>query len=421
MKSSIRYFLILAAFAACTTAATAADFAIRDGDTVVFLGDSITAARTYGKIIEDYTLLRYPQRNVRFINAGWGGDTAAGGLARLDRDVFAHGATLLTVAYGINDIGWGTKADDEHRQKFLDSIRGIVEACKQHKVRVFICSAAITAGDQGADDYLQKMCNDGMAISRELGEGAIDVMGTMRPIQNRVRKWRAEHADSTDSLHVPDGVHLNDLGHLAMAFAILKGLGAPAEVSSATFQARKLQLIESSGCKITDVSSNGAGDEIRFRRLDDGLPLNLEPLWGLRFLFIPIPEELNRYMLTVKNLPPAKYEIRADGRLLGTWSEGQLAEGVNLASATADGWQPGGPWDAQAHLIKRLTDARDQISQSAYWTPRFLTESPNLAKVQADLDELDAAIRKTQRDTARPTPYRFEIKPAPEVPAKSGS
>src|ERR687897_1197137 len=93
-----------------------ADFAIKDGDTVVFLGDSITAARTYGKVIENYTLLRYPDRKVRFVNAGWGGDTAAGGLKRLDRDVFAHNPTVLTVAYGVNDIGWGTKADAEHKQ-----------------------------------------------------------------------------------------------------------------------------------------------------------------------------------------------------------------------------------------------------------------------------------------------------------------
>jgi len=53
-----------------------AEFAIRDGDTVVFLGDSITAARQYGKIIETYTLLRFPERKVRFINAGKGGETA---------------------------------------------------------------------------------------------------------------------------------------------------------------------------------------------------------------------------------------------------------------------------------------------------------------------------------------------------------
>src|SRR3954467_3567005 len=101
------------AFALLTTICTcarAADFAIRDGDTVVFLGDSITAERTYGKIVETYTLLRFPARKVHFVNAGWGGDTAAGGLARLKRDVFDKGATVVTVAYGINDIGWGGKA-----------------------------------------------------------------------------------------------------------------------------------------------------------------------------------------------------------------------------------------------------------------------------------------------------------------------
>ena len=86
-----------------------ADFAIRDGDTVVFLGDSITAARDYGKTIENYTLLRYPERKVRFVNAGWGGDTASGGAARLERDVLSKGATLVTVAYGINDKGIAAK------------------------------------------------------------------------------------------------------------------------------------------------------------------------------------------------------------------------------------------------------------------------------------------------------------------------
>src|SRR4051812_12071949 len=116
-----------------------ADYALRDGDTVVFLGDSITAARTYGKIVENYTLLRFPDRKVRFHNAGWGGDTAAGGLKRLDRDVFARGATVVIVAYGVNDIGWGGKADAEHKQIYLDSIRGIVERCKGRGVRAFIC------------------------------------------------------------------------------------------------------------------------------------------------------------------------------------------------------------------------------------------------------------------------------------------
>ena len=108
------------------TALRAADFALRDGDTLTFLGDSITAARGYTKIVEHYTLMRFPERPVRFINAGQGGDTAHGCLQRLDRDVLSQGTTVLTVAFGINDIGWGTKADDAHWQMYLDGIREIV-------------------------------------------------------------------------------------------------------------------------------------------------------------------------------------------------------------------------------------------------------------------------------------------------------
>src|SRR5262245_2740383 len=99
-----RSLLFLTVFFGSTASIRAGDFALRDGDTVVFLGDSITAARTYGKIIENYTLLRFPDRKMRFINSGVGGDTAAGGLKRLDRDVFAHKPTVLFVAYGVNDI-----------------------------------------------------------------------------------------------------------------------------------------------------------------------------------------------------------------------------------------------------------------------------------------------------------------------------
>jgi lysophospholipase L1-like esterase len=124
--------LMLLTWLLLASRAAAADFALGDGDTVVFLGDSITAARTYGKIIEDYTLLRFPDRRVRFYNAGQGGDTAAGGCARLDCDVFARGATVLIVAYGINDIGWGAKADAAHRQQYLDAVRSIVEQSRQH-------------------------------------------------------------------------------------------------------------------------------------------------------------------------------------------------------------------------------------------------------------------------------------------------
>ena len=237
----------------------AADYALRDGDTVVFLGDSITAERTYGKVVENYTLLRFPGRKVRFVNAGWGGDTAAGGLARLERDVFSRGATVVTVAYGINDIGWGGKADAAHKQKYLDSVRGIVEQCKARGVRVFMCSAAVTASDpdKSENDFLQAMCDEGMKISTSLGEGAIDVQRTMRDVQRRIKAANAKEADEKkkETLHAADGIHLNDLGQTAMGYAIIKWLGAPRDVSSVTIDAASGRVESAVGCSVTGVKA----------------------------------------------------------------------------------------------------------------------------------------------------------------------
>ena len=141
------------------------DFAIRDHDTVVFLGDSITAARTYRKVIEKYTCA-LPRGDVCFINVGLGGDRRRADWRGLSGMCFAE--ARLSPSLRDQRHRWGGKADDEHPED-LDSIRGIIEACRDRKVRVFICSAAITGGDHREEDYLQRMCDEGMAISRSLG------------------------------------------------------------------------------------------------------------------------------------------------------------------------------------------------------------------------------------------------------------
>jgi lysophospholipase L1-like esterase len=418
----MRHLIALAALGLGSLApeSASAGFALRDGDTVVFLGDSITAARTYGKIVENYTLLRYPERRVGFINSGWGGDTAAGGLKRLDRDVFARGATVLIVAYGVNDIGWGLKADEEHERIYLDAIRDIVDRCKKRTVRVFVCSAAITAEDpdQAEGGFLQGMCDEGMAVARQEGEGAIDVQRVMRKIQRRVRA-AAEAAKSEKdkpTLHAADGVHLNDLGQLAMAFAILKGLGAPADVSSVTVDAGGPRLVEATGCRVMNLT--GDAGELVFDGLDEGLPVNFGVFGALQFRFVPVREELNRYLLAVKGLPEGRYEILSDGRPLGAFPAHSLAAGVNISSATADGWEPGGPWDAQAALLIPLTDSRSEVARSDRLLEHYLPGHPERGVLHRQSAHADARLVELQRTLVRPRPFQFIVRPARESDRK---
>ena len=404
---------VLSGFASYTSPASAAEFPLRDGDTVVFLGDSITAARRYDRIIENYTLLRYPQRKVHFFNAGKGGDTMAGGLARLDRDVFDRGATVLFVAFGFNDIGWGVYADAAHKQKYLDSLRAIVERCKERNVRVFICSAAIGAlePDKAEEGFFQKMCDEGLAIARSLNAGTVDVQRGMREIQRRTLAFNASLKDEKGrvTLFAADGVHLSELGQLAMAFSILKGIGAPADVSAATIDARGPKLLSATGCTITSV--HDVGGTVEFDRLDEGSPLNFGTFGALNFRFVPVHLELNRYLLAVTNLAAGRYEVLAGGRGIGTWDARALAGGVNISSSTTNAWEPGGLWDAQAAALKMVTDARHEIAYVPTYERVFLEAHPELKQLQAEAMKLNEQLENYQRHLARPVKIRFVVRP----------
>src|SRR5271156_865789 len=103
--SSMRFFLLLA----CSlTLSAQSDFYLKDGDRVVFYGDSITDQRLYTTFTESYVLTRFPRMKVDFTHSGWGGDRVTGGGGgyidlRLQRDVLPYRPTVLTIMLGMND------------------------------------------------------------------------------------------------------------------------------------------------------------------------------------------------------------------------------------------------------------------------------------------------------------------------------
>ena len=121
----------------------AQQFALHDGDTVVFYGDSITAQHLYTRLVEEFVLTRYPALNIHFVNAGVPGDTVYGGYAgkmpdRVQRDVAPFHPTHITVMLGMNDGGWGYDAD-KNEADFQMGYRELIDAL--HKA---VPEAAIT-------------------------------------------------------------------------------------------------------------------------------------------------------------------------------------------------------------------------------------------------------------------------------------
>jgi hypothetical protein len=123
-----------------------------------------------------------------------------------------------------------------------------------------------------------------------------------------------------------------------------------------------------------------------------------------------VPDTLNGYQLTVKGLAAGRYAISVEGRGLGTWDAKQLADGLNISSATADGWQPGGPWDAQSDIVKELVDARDKLWMGGQFRAQHNDTNPKARQLAAEFKRLDEQLTELARAQAKPYPYRFEVR-----------
>ena len=87
------------------------------GDTIVCFGDSLTYG--VGVSREDTYpayLSRMLKTNIEVVNAGVVGDTAAEGLARLQRDVISKNPRLVIVFLGTNDFYQGVPYEQTHKE-----------------------------------------------------------------------------------------------------------------------------------------------------------------------------------------------------------------------------------------------------------------------------------------------------------------
>ncbi|MDX9980846.1 MAG: GDSL-type esterase/lipase family protein [Lentisphaeria bacterium] len=105
--------------------------------TIAALGDSVTAgvfervdydfAAVYHARLKRLLEARWPQCIFNVLNVGVNGDSAPGGLARLERDVVPHQPDLVIIAFGLNDSGGG----EAGRGRFADALRGIARALRE--------------------------------------------------------------------------------------------------------------------------------------------------------------------------------------------------------------------------------------------------------------------------------------------------
>jgi len=425
-------FLLLAA-----SCANAADFFFHDGDRVVFLGDSITEQRLYTTYIEAYALTRFPAWKLTFRNAGWSGDTswlrnrfhtdearlfAADESAQqqmietavasgLGRDVLPFQPTAVTIDFGMNDHLYQAFRPDIFRA-YVRSETQLAKVLKEHGARVALLTPQPIEDHRPDPDRdvrnqsLRKFADGLVGVASNNGALFVDQFNPYMAIMLRERA-----ANSNAFIGAGDAIHPGPPGHTLMAWAILKGLGAPSLVSSATIDGVHGKVVTADGCKVSNLKV--AAGVVDFDRLDQALPMPIVRKAEPALHLAPILDDLNRYELQVTGLPAANYELTIDGVAAGTFTAEQLAKGCNLATA------PGPITDQAQHVLQLVVDKNNayfsrwrtvQLFQLPDWVNGPALEENRTAEIARrdhQIADLEAGI-----DAARqPTSHHFELKP----------
>ncbi len=294
-----------------------AEFLLKPNDRVVLFGDSITEERNYTRPFQDYVYARYPERHIRFFNAGWSGDQLGGGLNRLKRDVLSRKPNVVTMCFGMND-GHYAKISDDSANAYRNNLDAIVKILTDQKIRVIIFSPSPVDYDKQPPwmtiplrevDYnatLAAFGAIGSDVAKKYGATYIDIL---HPILNAQNAMKA--TDPTYS-ELRDGVHPDEKGGVVMAGAMLLGMGAEPMPYLADVTAAQL-----SGPDKTQVPIAGR------------LPI---PFWISADSVAPAAASgfLNvaAWPLRVRGLAPGKYEVGIGKSIVGMWSAADLSKGV---------------------------------------------------------------------------------------------
>ena len=372
-----------------------------------------------------YSVTRYPKLDVRFVDSGWGGDRVTGGGGgtidlRLERDVLAYHPTVMTIMLGMNDGKYvnHTPADDE---VYYSGYRHIVEM-----VRHAIPALRITAIEPSPFDDVTRpytLQPDGYNASTRKIRGMVaplrgrkrifDVADLNSGVVAMLRKANASDPALAQKI-LPDRVHPSLSGHLIMAEQLLKAWGARPVVSSVTIDSKSGKVAESD---YTHISGLHAGAPLSWTETDEALPLPFAPMLAmdrdhtlaLAISSSDVTEALNQQIVRVNGLASGRYTLNIDGATVGTWSDAELGQGVNLAVLDT-------PMSRQAMDVRDLTVKRIDVHQQrwrALQVPLQNLDIEDLPDALKVLDAVEMEVIERQRAAAQPRPHAFQLTAAP--------
>jgi len=395
----------------------------KPGDVLTICGDSITAQGVYSVFVEDYILMCQPVGGIRTIQCGWGGTTASHLADHMKEGALTFSPTVATVYYGMND-GEMSPPSPENEAHYREGLSKVIDNFQRGGTRTVIVGSPgavdsfyFKGHNATAEVYnhqtLQRLADIAKQVAAAKGMPFADLH---TPMMETMAKAKAARGDKFAVFGEADGIHATPNGHLVMAYAFLKAMGFDGNIGTITYDAGSGNAEATEGHRL--VSSKNGEVTIESMRYPycfthgDNHPFGPTPSI---LPYLSFNDELNRYMLVVKNLKSAKAKITW-GKESKEFTAAQLEKGINLAAEFLD--NPFAP--AFAEVDKAVTAKCDfEVLEVTTYMGKTLPDIvPILPASTASFKALDAGFREINGElqeacasAVKPVTHTIKIEP----------
>ena len=219
---------VILAMAAIVISGASASAQLKDGDTIVFLGDSITqqgaGPNGYVTLFREAIEKSRPDSAIKVIGAGVGGHKVPNLEARLDKDVLAHKPNVVVIYIGINDVWHSTSGQGTEIGLYESGLRSLVNRCTEAGARVILATPSVINEKHDGSNPLDKMLDEYSAVSRKVAmETGATLLDLRAAFVSNLKEYNT--ANQPTGILTGDGVHLNDAGNRFVAVRMLEAAG----------------------------------------------------------------------------------------------------------------------------------------------------------------------------------------------------
>ncbi|MBA4017926.1 MAG: hypothetical protein C0483_12180 [Pirellula sp.] len=217
--------------------AAAEPFELKDGDRVVFLGNTLIEREQKYGYWELMLTIAWPERNVTFRNLGWSGDTVWGesragfgtqadGFKALREQVAEAKPTVIFIGYGNVEAFAGEKG----LPKFVEGLNQLLDVLEPTKASIVVLGPTLQNGAESPNPNWKQYNDDVRSYSRAMSAAA-DKRG--HRFVDLIAVTEETSFQSKEVLPMTeDGATIAELGYLVLFDAVADQLQLPDEIEA---------------------------------------------------------------------------------------------------------------------------------------------------------------------------------------------